>query len=288
MEAAPARHLWPGNARAPTDPLVLPLKPGFNQKGAEGDKGCNEDFHTGHSVPTGRSASHVDQQAEKNEESAVDRAGKMDGLVIALHPLQENGAVKQDEEGGSLQQSHEAQPPNRSIEHEEPGGELLGNGESRFLPCQYAAIEVVDTLEPKLFPGGEGLRTAPAAAAVNEIKAVALQLRDLFGEVFSEEIDQPRPLDVTLLEFTRSPDIDDGGTLLTVLRGEQQRCFPCINMDDRTSLGRGLLCAGQGDREAEKEKRKKRTLHPAKNTGPAGRCKRPGPGFRQRSFAGWD
>ena len=89
-------------------PLVLPSKPGFNYEGTEGNKGGDEDFSTCPAVPAGRYAGQRDQQAEQDEECAVNGSGEMNSLIVALHPLEKNGAVEQHEERGSLQEPHEA------------------------------------------------------------------------------------------------------------------------------------------------------------------------------------
>ncbi len=59
-------------------------------------------------APAGRSTGELDQQAKKDEERAMNGAGKMNGIVVALDSLEKDGAVEKHEKGSSLQQSHEA------------------------------------------------------------------------------------------------------------------------------------------------------------------------------------
>ena len=80
-------------------PLVLPSKPGFNYERSKWENGCAQDYGAGPDCPSGWFAGEVEQEAQDDEENAVDKARDVDGLFMPLDSLEDDRAIEQDEVG---------------------------------------------------------------------------------------------------------------------------------------------------------------------------------------------
>ena len=81
-------------------PPVFPSEPGFDHEGAERQEGRPEDHGAGFDCPSGWFAGEVEQEAQDDEENAVDKARDVDGLFMPLDSLEDDRAIEQDEVGG--------------------------------------------------------------------------------------------------------------------------------------------------------------------------------------------
>ena len=86
-------------------PLVFPSEPGFNYERSKWENGCAQDYGAGPVCPSRWFAGEAEQEAEEDEESAVNSARKADGLLVAMDPLEYNRAIEKDQQRGPFQQS---------------------------------------------------------------------------------------------------------------------------------------------------------------------------------------
>ena len=114
-------------------PPVFPSEPGCDHEGAERQEGRPEDHGAGFDCPPSLFPGEPQKEAEENEESAVNSAWKVDGLLVAMDPLEHNRAIEKDKVRGPFQQPCEPQSANRSFQHGFPN-RLLDHGVTGFFP----------------------------------------------------------------------------------------------------------------------------------------------------------
>lgn len=114
-------------------PVVFPSEPGFNYERSKWEKGCTEDYGASPVCPSGWFAGETEQDAEEDEESAMNSAWKVDGLLVAMDPLEHNRAIEKDKVRGPFQQPCEPQSANRSFQHGFPN-RLFDHRVTGFFP----------------------------------------------------------------------------------------------------------------------------------------------------------
>ena len=92
------------NLPAVSDPLIFPLEPGLNHERAKWEEGGSEDHGASSVCPPGRFTGEVEQETEEDEESTVNSAWEVDGLLLALDTLEDDRAIEKNEVGCAFQQ----------------------------------------------------------------------------------------------------------------------------------------------------------------------------------------
>ena len=96
------------NLPAVSDPLIFPLEPGLNHERAKWEEGGSEDHGAGPVCPSGRFTGEIEKETEEDEESSVNDAWKVDGLLMALDTLEDDRAIEKHEVGCAFQQPGQA------------------------------------------------------------------------------------------------------------------------------------------------------------------------------------
>ena len=96
------------NLPAASEPLIFPLEPGLNHERAKWEEGGSEDHGAGPVFPSARFTGEIEKETEEDEESSVNDAWKVDGLLMALDTLEDDRAIEKHEVGCAFQQPGQA------------------------------------------------------------------------------------------------------------------------------------------------------------------------------------
>jgi hypothetical protein len=76
---------------------ILALQPWFNEKGAEGEKGGDENDSASGVAPSRGLPDEPEENAKKDEKDSMNHSGEVNGFLLPLNPLHHDRAIEKHE-----------------------------------------------------------------------------------------------------------------------------------------------------------------------------------------------